>query len=133
MSSCWSATSRFSLEFSFSRSLGRLTASRSTAPYSARHRRKVTSDTPNGCANSLIGVALARASAAWRSFATASSARCRFLFVEQLKVGSTRPQAPKNYLTRGELFSAPSSNVVRNGCTKVKDGSRVSEHLVQGW
>ena len=38
MSSCWSATRRFSRAFSFSRSFSRRTASRSTAPYSARQR-----------------------------------------------------------------------------------------------
>ena len=64
MSSCWSATRRFSREFYFSRSFRRCTASRSTAPYSARHWCSVTSDTRSDLATSAIGVPFAMASSA---------------------------------------------------------------------
>lgn len=57
---------------------------RPTAPYSADHRCKATSDTPGDLATSAIGVPLANASSACLSLATTSSGRYRFLFERRL-------------------------------------------------
>jgi len=100
MSSSFSATSRFSRAFSFSSSLIRRTASRSTAPYSARHRCSVTADTPSDLATSAIGVPLAgprQPASAWRPPPRDGDASCS----NASSGDSSRPLGPQKSLIRG--------------------------------